>query len=72
MKTTPHEFVIDDQADAVIVPLNGTELEALDKWISMQGQPDLSRADGIRLMMIMALNDRRQQFRHDSWPPTIG
>jgi len=72
MKTTPHEFVIDDQADAVIVPLNGTEIEFLDKWISRQGQPDLSRAEAIRLMMIMALNDRRQQFRHDGWPPTVG
>lgn len=72
MKIAPHEFVVDDQAAPVIVPLNGTELEALDTWISMQGQPNLSRAEGIRLMMIMALNDRRRQFRRDSWPPTVG
>jgi hypothetical protein len=65
MKTIPHQFSTDSQISAVIVSLDVAELDALDNWINMQGEPLLSRAEGIRMMMAMALNDRRQRPRHN-------
>jgi hypothetical protein len=67
MKISPHQLATDPQISAVTVALDGAELDALDNWINMQGEPHLSRAEGIRMMMVMALNDRRQRPRHDHW-----
>lgn len=65
MKTIPHRFSTDSKISSVIVSLDVAELDALDNWINMQGEPLLSRAEGIRMMMTMALNDRRQRPRHN-------
>ena len=51
------------KAVAVSVRLPQQQLEALDAWIESWNNPSLSRPMAIRLLMQMALLDRRKRPR---------
>ncbi|MBV9841765.1 MAG: hypothetical protein JOY99_09590 [Sphingomonadaceae bacterium] len=51
---------------AVNVRFQAEQLAALDAWIASKGNPNLTRAMAIRLMVQMALQDRRTGPRSDA------